>query len=66
MSSLAAVAASFFAPFYYVILTGVLWPFEPSILAALILIGVLLLARHRANIVRILAGTEPKIGKKST
>jgi glycerol-3-phosphate acyltransferase PlsY len=66
MSSLAAVAAGFFAPFYYVILTGVLWPFEPSILAALIFIGVLLLARHRANIVRILAGTEPKIGKKST
>jgi acyl phosphate:glycerol-3-phosphate acyltransferase len=63
MSSLAAVAASFFAPFYYVILAGVLWPFEPSILVALIFIGVLLLTRHRANIARIFAGTEPKIGK---
>ena len=66
MSSLAAVAAGVFAPFYYLILAGVLWPFEPAILGALILIGVLLLARHRANIVRILAGTEPKIGKKTT
>lgn len=66
MSSLAAIAAIFFAPFYYVVLAGVLWPFEPAILLALILIGVLLLARHRANIVRIFAGTEPKIGKKSS
>uniref|UniRef100_UPI00404844F5 glycerol-3-phosphate 1-O-acyltransferase PlsY n=1 Tax=Orrella sp. TaxID=1921583 RepID=UPI00404844F5 len=66
MSSLAAVAAGVFAPFYYLILAGVLWPFEPAILGALILMGVLLLARHRANIVRILAGTEPKIGKKTT
>ena len=65
MSSLAAVAAGVFAPFYYLILVGVLWPFEPAILAALVLIAVLLLARHRTNIVRIFAGTEPKIGKKS-
>ena len=66
MSSLAAVAAGVFAPFYYVILTGVLWPFEPAILAALIVIAILLIVRHRANIGRIFAGTEPKIGKKST
>lgn len=65
MSSLAAIAAVFFAPFYYVILAGILWPFEPAILLALILIGVLLLTRHRANIVRMLAGTEPRIGKKT-
>ena len=65
MSSLAAVTAGVFAPFYYLILVGVLWPFEPAILAALVLIAVLLLARHRANIGRIFAGTEPKIGKKS-
>ncbi len=66
MSSLAAVAAGVFAPFYYAVLVGVLWPFEPAILAALTLIAVLLLTRHRANIARIFAGTEPKIGKNST
>jgi glycerol-3-phosphate acyltransferase PlsY len=66
LSSLAAIAASVFAPFYYAILSGLLWPFEPTILWALILVGLLLLGRHRANIVRIMAGTEPKIGSKST
>jgi len=65
LSSLAAIAASVFAPFYYAILSGVLWPFEPTVLWALILVGLLLIGRHRANIVRIVAGTEPKIGSKS-
>lgn len=64
MSSLAAIAASFFAPFYYLILSGVLWPFDPPVLGALFFIGILMIARHRANIVRIIGGTEPKIGQK--
>jgi glycerol-3-phosphate acyltransferase PlsY len=63
MSSLAAIAAAFFAPFYYLILIGVLWRFEPPIFAALVVISAALVYRHRANIARIMKGTEPLIGK---
>lgn len=65
MSSLAAIASAVFAPFYYFILSGILWPLSPHILTALTLISLLLIWRHKANIGRILNGTEPKIGKKS-
>lgn len=64
MSSLAAIASAAFAPFYYFILSGVLWPFSPHILTALTLISLMLVWRHKANIARILNGTEPRIGKK--
>ena len=64
MSSLAAIASAVFAPFYYFILSGVLWPFSPHILTALALISLMLVWRHKANIGRILNGTEPRIGKK--
>jgi acyl phosphate:glycerol-3-phosphate acyltransferase len=63
MSSLAAVAAAIFAPFYYVILSGVLWNYSPDVLVALTGISLLLLLRHRANIRRIFNGTEPRIGQ---
>ncbi len=65
MSSLAAIAAALFAPFYYFILSGVLWQFSPPMLLAIAVISVLLIWRHKANIARIINGTEPKIGKKS-
>ncbi|MCD8505220.1 MAG: glycerol-3-phosphate 1-O-acyltransferase PlsY [Burkholderiaceae bacterium] len=65
MSSLAAIASALFAPFYYFILSGVLWPLSAQILTSLTLISLTLIWRHRANIGRILNGTEPKIGKKS-
>ncbi|MCD8536669.1 MAG: glycerol-3-phosphate 1-O-acyltransferase PlsY [Burkholderiaceae bacterium] len=65
MSSLAAIASALFAPFYYFILSGVLWPLSAQILTSLTLISLMLIWRHRANIGRILNGTEPKIGKKS-
>jgi len=64
MSSLAAIAAALFAPFYYFILSGVLWPFNSAFLWALVVIALVLLQRHRANIGRIFNGTEPKIGAK--
>jgi len=66
MSSLAAIAAAFFVPFYYLILIGVLWRFEPPIFAALVVISATLVYRHKANIARIMKGTEPLIGKRST
>ncbi|UOD49301.1 glycerol-3-phosphate 1-O-acyltransferase PlsY [Orrella daihaiensis] len=65
MSSFAAIASALFAPFYYFILSGVLWPLSGSILTAISLISLMLIWRHKANISRILNGTEPKIGKKT-
>lgn len=65
MSSLAAIASALFAPFYYFILSGVLWHASTPLLAALIVISLLLIWRHKANIARIVNGTEPKLGKKS-
>jgi glycerol-3-phosphate acyltransferase PlsY len=65
MSSLAAIASALFAPFYYFILSGVLWHASTPLLAALILISLLLIWRHKANIARIVNGTEPKLGTKS-
>lgn len=65
MSSLAAIASALFAPFYYFILSGVLWQPSPQMLTAISLISLLLIWRHKANITRIINGTEPKIGKPS-
>lgn len=59
-SSLAALAAAAFAPFYAALLFG----FQP-ICTAILLIGVLLTLRHRQNIINLLNGQESKIGKKN-
>jgi glycerol-3-phosphate acyltransferase PlsY len=58
-SSLAALSAAVFAPFYAALLFG----FAP-ICTAILLVGVLLIWRHRQNISNLLNGTESKIGKK--
>jgi glycerol-3-phosphate acyltransferase PlsY len=59
ISSLAALAATVVAPIAAVVL-------EPVGVAWLVLaIAVLVVARHHENISRLLAGTEPKIGKRS-
>ena len=57
-SSLAALAAYLLSPVYAVALYGG----ARSALAAFI--AVLIILRHRANIARLRAGTEPKIGKE--
>jgi acyl phosphate:glycerol-3-phosphate acyltransferase len=58
-SSAAALAAALFAPFYYVLLFG------PNLVAiAIAVIGLLLIWRHRNNIKQLLAGTEPRLGRK--
>jgi glycerol-3-phosphate acyltransferase PlsY len=59
-SSLAALAAAVFAPFYAALLFG----FAP-ICTAILLVGVLLTWRHRQNITNLINGTESKIGKKN-
>ena len=56
-SSLAALIAALFAPFAYVLL------FEVDLMAAAVIsIALLLIWRHRANIERLLAGTEGRFG----
>lgn len=59
-SSLAALAAAVFAPFYY----GLLFGIDP-ILFAVAAMSMLLLFRHSANISNLMAGKESRIGSKS-
>ncbi|MNG21314.1 putative glycerol-3-phosphate acyltransferase PlsY [compost metagenome] len=54
--------AAFFAPVYYVFGSGLAWHAKPALGVALAVIGVLLFYRHRANIARLVQGTESKIG----
>lgn len=59
-SSLAALIASIFAPFYYGLLFGV----DPILFAVAAMSG-LLLYRHGSNIANLMAGKESKIGSKA-
>jgi glycerol-3-phosphate acyltransferase PlsY len=59
-SSLAALIASLFAPFYYGLLFGV----DPQFFAVL-LMSALLIWRHAKNIGNLIAGKESRIGSKS-
>jgi len=63
-SSLAAIVAALFAPVYYVFGSGIAWRAAPPIGVAIGLISLLLLYRHRANLARLIAGTESRIGQK--
>lgn len=58
-SSLAALVASVFAPFYY----GLLFGTDVILLSVLVMSG-LLVYRHRANIGKLISGKESKIGGK--
>ena len=59
-SSLAALVAAVFAPFYYGLLFGV----EPQ-LAAVAVMSALLVFRHSKNISNLIAGKESRIGSKA-
>ncbi len=61
-ASLASVVAAVFAPTYYEIGNGVAWNVQPVLLWAVMAMGLLLIWRHNANIRRLMAGTESKIG----
>jgi len=63
-SSLAALAAAFFAPLYYLFGSGAAWTARAPVTAALVVIVALLFYRHRANIARLVQGTESRIGGK--
>ncbi len=63
-SSLASVTAAIFAPFYYVLVSGVAWNMDGIIAAALVFIAGFLLLRHAENLSRLMKGTESKLGSK--
>jgi len=59
-SSLASLVAAVFAPFYQMLF----WDFGPMV-PAMIAMSLLLVWRHSANIGKLLAGTESKLGHKT-
>ncbi|QYF91687.1 glycerol-3-phosphate 1-O-acyltransferase PlsY [Massilia sp. PAMC28688] len=61
-SSLAALVASIFAPFYFGLLFGT---DQIEILLAVLAMSALLVFRHRDNISNLIAGKESRIGSKS-
>jgi glycerol-3-phosphate acyltransferase PlsY len=58
-SSLAALVAAVFAPFYQILIWG-----GGPVAVAVAAMGGLLIYRHRANIDKLLKGTESKLGQK--
>lgn len=64
-SSLASLVAAFFAPAFYLIGGGIVWPLDRTVLLVLIAISLLLVWRHRENIRRLAAGTESRLGAKT-
>lgn len=59
-SSLAAISTAILAPFLSLFVTN------PAYFSALCVISIILLIRHRANISRLVNGTEMKIGEKNS
>lgn len=59
-SSLASIVAALFAPFYQLLI----WGASPSLLAVGAM-SLLLLWRHQANMRKLLAGTESRLGAKT-
>ena len=58
-SSLAAIASAVFAPFYQLLI----WDAGPTAMAAVVM-GLLLVWRHSANIAKLIAGTESRLGQR--
>lgn len=64
ISSLSAITAAVTAPIFAYVAFLMNWAPEGVIFAAVVaLLSLLLIVRHRANIARLIAGTEPKIGQ---
>ena len=61
-SSMASIASAVFAPLFYMMGDRGPWYAERSILAAILVIGGLLVFRHRGNINKLIKGTESKLG----
>jgi glycerol-3-phosphate acyltransferase PlsY len=65
-SSLASIVSAIFAPMYYLLGGNVVWPLDRSVAFAIIVISVVLLFRHQANISRLMTGKESRIGGKNS
>lgn len=63
-SSLAALVAAVCAPLYYLLGGKLGWAVHPPVTAALVILAVLLIYRHKANIQRLVSGAESRIGSK--
>ena len=63
-SSLAALVSAVCAPLFYLLGDQRAWAAQSQLAWVLALIALFLLYRHRANIERLLKGTEPRVGKK--
>jgi acyl phosphate:glycerol-3-phosphate acyltransferase len=63
-ASLASLVAAIFAPVYYLFGDRLQWYAETPIAAALFAMALLLAWRHRANIQRLLAGKESRLGAR--
>lgn len=63
-SSLAALSAAVLAPVYYLFGHGVAWEADARIGVAMVVMCLLLIYRHRANIAKLMAGKESRIGSK--
>jgi glycerol-3-phosphate acyltransferase PlsY len=63
-SSLAALACAIFAPWYYLIGNGSFWYVDKLVALAIVAMSAFLIFRHRENIIKLLKGTESKLGAK--
>lgn len=63
-SSLASLVAAVFAPVYYLLGDRLQWYAEKPIALALAIMAGLLWWRHRANLQRLMAGTESRLGAR--
>jgi glycerol-3-phosphate acyltransferase PlsY len=64
-SSLSALSCALLAPLYYVLGDRGLWYEDRSVLLMLVVMGALLIYRHKENISKLLQGKESKLGAKS-
>lgn len=65
-SSLASIVAAIFAPLYYLLGGNVAWELDKAMALAIVVISVVLLFRHQANISRLMRGKESRIGAKKS
>jgi len=63
-SSLSALSCALLAPLYYVLGDRGLWYVDRSVLLMLVLMGALLIYRHKENISKLLQGKESKLGAR--
>ena len=63
-SSLASLVAAVFAPFFYLLGSGVVWYSDARLGVAMVVMAGLLAWRHKENIQRLLQGKESRLGSK--